>query len=245
MAARRFRPSLAAALATLVVAAVCLQAAFWQLDRGRSKARVLAQASERAEQGPLTLTQMLAEAEPGNFPVRVRGTIDNDHPILLDNRTLNGVAGYHLLSPLHSDTGHWVLVNRGWLPRGRDRNQLPDIPVIEGAVTVIGQTYVYSPLTLVLAEDDLSAATWPLRVQKVEMEAIAPLLGVELAPFEIRVHPEAELETAGELPRVWHDAVMGPERHQAYALQWFGLAVTVVIFFLVVSFRRRPTKNSL
>lgn len=241
MTARRFRPSLAASLATLVVAAVCLQAAFWQLDRGRTKARLLAQASERAEYGPLALAQVLAAAEPGNYPVSVHGTFDNQHPILLDNRTLDGIAGYHLLSPFRDqDTGQWLLVNRGWLPRGRDRNQLPAVPSIEGAVTVVGQTYIYSPRTLVLAEDDFSAPTWPLRVQKVEMEAIAPLLGVELAPFEIRVSPGLDLETGADLPRVWHDPVMGPERHQAYALQWFGLAITVIIFFLVVSVRRAP-----
>jgi len=33
---------------------------------------------------------------------------------------------------------------------------------------------------------------------------------------------------------------MTPERHRAYAVQWFGLAATVVIFYIVVSFRRRP-----
>ncbi|KAF0807539.1 hypothetical protein A167_02871 [Alcanivorax sp. S71-1-4] len=240
MATRQFRPGLVATLAMLVVAAVCLKAAFWQLDRGNTKARALAAYSERLAQGDQTLASLLALDENNHYPVRTRGEFDNRHNILLDNRTLNGVAGYHLLTPLRSDDGQWVLVNRGWIPRGPDRNVLPDIPPIEGPATVVGRTYVYSPRTFVLAEDDLSQPTWPLRVQKVEMGAIAPLLGVELAPFEIRVDPDATLEQGEQLPRVWLDTVMTPERHRAYAVQWFGLAATVVIFYIVVSVRRRP-----
>ena len=240
MATRQFRPGLVATLAMLVVAAVCLQAALWQLERGNTKARTQAAYKERVAQGDQTLGALLALEENNHYPVRVSGTFDNRHNVLLDNRTFNGVAGYHLLTPLRSDRGHWVLVNRGWIPRGPDRNVLPDIPPIEGPATVIGRTYVYSPRTFVLAEDDLSRPTWPLRVQKVEMEAIAPLLGVELAPFEIRVDPDATLEQSGQLPRLWQDTVMTPERHHAYAVQWFGLAATVAIFYIVVSFRRRP-----
>jgi len=240
MATRQFRPGLVATLAMLVVALVCLKAAFWQLDRGNTKARTLAAYSERLAQGDQTLDALLAQDENNHYPVRVRGEFDNRHNILLDNRTLNGIAGYHLLTPLHSDSGRWVLVNRGWIPRGPDRNVLPEIAPVTGPVTVAGRTYVYSPRTFVLAEDDLSRPTWPLRVQKVEMGAIAPLLGVELAPFEIRVDPDATLEQGEQLPRFWQDTVMTPERHRAYAVQWFGLAATVVIFYIVVSFRRRP-----
>ncbi len=240
MATRQFRPGLVATLAMLVVAAVCLKAGFWQLDRGNTKARALAAYNERLAQGDQRLDTLLSLDENNHYPVRVSGEFDNRHNILLDNRTLNGVAGYHLLTPLRSDGGHWVLVNRGWIPRGPERDVLPDIPPVDGPVTVVGRTYVYSPRTFVLADDDLSQPSWPLRVQKVEMEAIAPLLGVELAPFEIRVAPDATLEQGEQLPRVWQDSVMTPERHRAYAVQWFGLAATVVIFYIVVSVRRRP-----
>jgi surfeit locus 1 family protein len=31
----------------------------------------------------------------------------------------------------------------------------------------------------------------------------------------------------------------GPERHVGYAVQWFGLALTVLIIYFVVNFKRR------
>ena len=240
MAARRFRPSWIGFLATLVVAAVCLQAAVWQLSRAEEKRTLASDLITRTEAGYRDAADLLTREDPHNYPLQVRGHFDNAHNILLDNRTLDGVAGYHLLTPLETEDGHWLLVNRGWLPRGRDRAELPAIPPIEGAVTVPGQSYVYSPRTFVLAEDDLSNPQWPLRVQKVEMDVLSPLLGVELAPFELRAAPGAPLEAGGHaLPRIWHDTAMGPERHQAYAVQWFAMAATVVIFFIAISFRRR------
>lgn len=248
MAPPRFRPSIAATLATVLVVSVCLRLAFWQLDRADTKARWIQEQVERSSGPPLTLAQALKLDSPTNYPIEVHGHFDNSRTILLDNRVLERVAGYHVLTPLQSEAGHWVLVNRGWIARGADRNVLPDIPAIDGPVTVNGFTYQYSNRTFTLAEDDLSAPSWPLRLQKIEIDALAGILGVELAPFEIRVTPQSELEAGDQLPRVWHDPVMGPERHHGYAVQWFAMAAAALIFFIVVSLRRRPNdiqeKNS-
>lgn len=240
MALPPFKPSIAATLATALVVAVCLRLAFWQLERAETKANWIAEQAERSLVEPLTLTEVLALDSPSNHPLKMRGYFDNSRVILLDNRVLERVAGYHVLTLLHSESGHWVLVNRGWIARGADRNVLPEIPAIDGPVTVEGFTYQYSDRTFTLADDDLSAPSWPLRVQKVEIDALAGILGVELAPFEIRVAPHSDIETGDELPRVWHDPVMGPERHYGYAVQWFAMAAATLIFFTVVSFRRRP-----
>ena len=234
----RFRPSIAALLATTAVVALCLRLGVWQLERADIKQRWLDQQQQRAQSAPLSLDAVLALDDRHNQPVRVRGQFDNDRVILLDNRVLERVAGYHVITPLQTNGGRWVLVNRGWIARGPDRNQLPVIAAIDGEVTVEGFSYQYSERTFTLAEDDLSAVHWPLRVQKVDMDAISAVLGVELAPFEIRPAPGSVLESGAQLPRVWHDPVMGPERHRGYALQWFAMALAALVFFLVAGFRR-------
>jgi surfeit locus 1 family protein len=240
MSLPRFRPSIAALLATSLVMAVCLRLAFWQLDRAETKARWQQEQRERAEGEPLGLGEVMALASPGNQPVRVSGRFANDRVILLDNRVLDRIAGYHVLTPLQTDAGDWVLVNRGWLARGPDRNQLPAVPTIPGHVTVEGFSYQYSDRTFTLADDDLSAPVWPLRLQKVEIDPLGEVLGVELAPFEIRVNPNVMLETGQQMPRVWHDAVMGPEKHRGYAVQWFAMALAALLFFIITGLRR-PT----
>lgn len=241
MPTRRFHLHPAGLLITLAALALCLNLGFWQLDRAEEKTTLLASMESRGQLAPVPLDELLAMVDPAHFPVHLEGHFDNRHPILLDNRMVEGIAGYHLLSPFQTRDGHWLLVNRGWLPRGRDRAQLPAIADISGPVTVTGHSYMYSDKTFTLAEDDLQEARWPLRLQKIEMQTIGQLLGVELAPFEIRVAPGARVETGEQLPRPWQApeaSVLGPERHRAYAVQWFSLAAAAVLIFIAASYRK-------
>jgi len=58
--------------------------------------------------------------------LEVQGVFDDAHTILLDNRVMNGVAGYHVLSPLRiAGSELAILVNRGWLAAGRSRERIP------------------------------------------------------------------------------------------------------------------------
>jgi cytochrome oxidase assembly protein ShyY1 len=42
---------------------------------------------------------------------------------------------------------------------------------------------------------------------------------------------------AGFEDRNWTPFTMGPDRHRAYALQWFAFALTAIVFWLVLGFR--------
>ncbi|MBF1800318.1 SURF1 family protein [Alloalcanivorax profundimaris] len=240
---RRFSPL--GLLLTLTVVALCLALSWWQWQRAGEKRAWLADQAAKARSAPVTLEAALAQADPQHQPVRVRGELDNRRSVLLDNRTHQGVAGYYLLTPLRTGDGRWVLVNRGWLPRGADRRQLPPVPEVNGPVTVNGAVYVPPDNALVLKDTPLPENHWPLRVQKVDFAAIGHRLGVELAPFEIRVAPDQPLGDREPLPRPWQavTAAISPERHQAYALQWLGLALAALIMYLVALIRRRPRSD--
>ncbi len=238
---RNARPSLLGLALTLAVVGLCLSLSWWQWQRAGEKREWLANQAEKAQAPPVTLARALALDDPQHRPVRVTGELDNRRSVLLDNRTWQGVAGYFLLTPLRTDQGRWVLINRGWLPRGADRAHLPEVPRVDGPVTLIGNAYQPSAQTFVLKDTPLPENQWPLRVQKVDFEAIGGRLGVELAPFEIRVAPDQPLGDAAALPRPWQDVatVMSPQRHQAYALQWLGLAMAALIMYLIARLRGR------
>jgi surfeit locus 1 family protein len=36
---------------------------------------------------------------------------------------------------------------------------------------------------------------------------------------------------------------MGPDQHVAYAVQWFGLALTVIVIYLVLTIRNRKQSS--
>ena len=78
----------------------------------------------------------------------------------------------------------------------------------------------------------------------MDFDAIGEKLGVELAPFEIRVRPELALGGQLPLPRPWRDVTpMGPEKHKAYALQWLALALAALLIYVAAAVRRRRTKR--
>lgn len=237
---RRFHFSLPAFIVMVAVVALGIRLAVWQLDRAEEKREWLSSQQARGDIS-LTLPELLKLEDPAWYRVHLSGRFDNDHNILLDNRMHQGVAGYHVLTPFHSGD-HWVLVNRGWIPWGPDRDVLPEIPPVEGTSDVSGHTYIYSRGVFAPSGTSLPPSpSWPLRVQRVEMEAIGQLLGVELAPFEIRVAADTALDEADAFVRDWQgratSAEYGPERHHAYALQWFLLAMAALGVYLAASFR--------
>ena len=245
MAAYRFRPSLAGTLATVVVAAVCVQLGNWQLSRAEARQERIDRQERLGDEPGRSLEAVLEEEEPDFHRLRVHGEFDNQRSILLDNRIVDSMAGYHVLTPLETADGT-VLINRGWIPRGRDRAQLPEIPDIDGEVEVRGHARTHDPRTLVLAEEDLDDPSWPLRVQRVDMEELSGVLGVELAPFEIRVDPDLSLEAEEQFTRRWDNVPMTPQRHRAYAVQWFALGAVVVVVFIAASTRStRPRSDNM
>jgi surfeit locus 1 family protein len=217
---------------------------FWQLDRAAQKKALAERIAERDVAGPRSVAQLLRRDDPAHYPVRARGRFDNQHAILRDNRMLDGRAGYHLLMPFRTESGHWVLVNRGWLPRGPSREQLPDIPAVQGTVQIRGHVHVNREKTLVLDEQRNLESGWPLRVQQVDRAALSRRLGVELAPFIVRLAPEAGPKQGAGLPRVWHERHMGPQRHYAYAFQWFAMAAIAPWLFLLAGRRRQQRESS-
>ncbi|ASK33153.1 hypothetical protein CEK62_21705 (plasmid) [Alcanivorax sp. N3-2A] len=248
MPPRPARFSLIGLLMSLLVLGVCLSLSWWQWQRAGEKRAWLADQRAKAASAPVALERAAAMDQPQHQPVRVGGELDNAHPVLLDNRTYQGRAGYYLLSPLRTPGGRWVLVNRGWLPAAASRDTLPPVPAVSGPVTVSGTVYVPPANALVLKNIPLPENQWPLRVQKVDFAAIGARLGVELSPFEIRVSPDHPLGDGAPLPRPWHetDATISPQRHIAYAIQWLALGLASVVVFILASRRggrRRDQRN--
>ena len=111
---------------------------------------------------------------------------------LLDNRPRRGQQGYeahvgHGTDRDGNPTGFTILVNRGWIGTGLDRQQLPSIPAVPGLVRLRGYLYQPPSAAIVLADDAWPADEWPLVVQSVDPERVAQHLGVDLAPYTLRL----------------------------------------------------------
>jgi len=173
--------------------------------------------------------------------IRVAGRFETGRQFLLDNRILDGRTGYDVLVPLRLADGRLVLVDRGWVPAGPGR--APSAPVgldATGPVVVTGRVWLpESGIGLGQALAPPGTSAWPRTATRVDFEAMGRALGHALAPAVIRA--------SGNAPWILRSRPLsphfGPRRHYGYALQWFALALTVLIVTLWQSLRRRRERT--
>lgn len=230
------------AVAALLMLALLVSAGFWQLGRAEVKRAMVVERVYRGDKEPLFLEPGVA-ASATLEGLRQRrasaaGRYRTDIQYLLDNRIHKQVAGYHVLTPfrLQGSDLH-LLVNRGWLPVGADRGQLPDIAVAEQAVLEQGIIAAPPATGLTLGATGYDDEGWPRVVQSVDLARIQEQLGSPLLPFVLRLSPASE---HGYL-RDWRIRTgLTPERHMGYAVQWFAMAVVLAGLCIWVAVERAP-----
>lgn len=156
-------------------------------------------------------------------PVIARGYWMADRSILIDNRVHNGVAGYHVISPLCIEGARLcILVNRGWIAAPRLRSELPALPaVVETAVEVVGVAQVPPGKAFELAPDRSQGRVW----QHLSLERFGAWSGLEFQPIVLLQTNELH----DGLVRDWQPADSGALKHWGFALVWY-LAAAAAVF---------------
>jgi surfeit locus 1 family protein len=201
----------------------------WQLQRADFKEALLADYARRAMDAPIVLDGR-QPWDPSMLYRRATafGTYVGERQFLLDNRTHRGQAGYHVITPLRTSEAAWLLVNRGWVPVGGSRQELPDLPVPAVPVEVDGILMVSERDAPVLGPEE-PALGWPRVIQRVDFPSLAGHLGTAVMPYILQLDADAE----GGFIREWRPFYGGgPEKHRAYALQWFGIALVLLVLYV-------------
>ena len=156
------------------------------------------------------------------------GTFLPQYTVLLDNKIRNQRAGYEVVTPLRVD-GESVLVLRGWIAAGNDRDVLPEVKTPPGTVKVEGVALERLPRVLILEKNP----TGKVR-QSLDIGEFAAQTGLRLRPFFLEQHSASD----DGLLRDWPAPDTGVTMHESYSLQWYSFAVATVALFIVLSFRR-------
>lgn len=233
----RFRPPLRLTLfAALFVPILCVLGV-WQWQRAEDKLAIESRLAARAALAPVTLDPARTDTPPDLARVRVRGRLLLERMLLRDNRTWEGRAGYQLHVPLVLDGAGpddaAVLVDLGWIAAPAQRTTLPEPELPDGTITLVGtldrnrqQGVVFGPA--------MEEEGWPRRVQQIDADAIAALLGRPLYPAIV----VADAPMPGVQTFSWNPVRMTSGTHRGYAVQWFGLALVLVTGWLIASLRR-------
>jgi surfeit locus 1 family protein len=222
--ARKWASLVLPGLMTLAMFCVLLSLGTWQVHRLHWKEAILAQIARAEADPPVPL-----QAVPDPFTkVAVTGHLraDLSAHYAVDVRDLpNGPQiGTYLIQPLERADAPPLLVERGWVP------QLPSAPIAQpgGETTITG--YIHAGLFT--PKDDPAARTFytlnPAAIgASLGLRHVAPFILVALGPPPPQLWPDP----AKHLPRP-------PNNHLYYALTWYGLAVELVVMFVLWARRK-------
>ena len=194
----------------------------WQVERRAWKHDLIARVEARihADPLPVDLLDGLPAADVEYDRVTVTGRFDHGRETLVKAVTELG-GGFWVLTPLTTDDGLTILINRGFVPSEmRDpagRSATADL----NPVTITGLARLSEPGGAFLRSNDPSGDRWYSR----DIEAIARARGLgPVAGFFI----DAEANSApGSYPVGGLTVVQFRDAHLSYALTWFALAAMV------------------
>ncbi len=225
-------------LVFLCLLSLLLSLGMWQTKRASEKRHFLQQ-QEQAQL--MDVIRLSANTEDDAETLRYRkfevaGRYDTQHQFLIDNQISEGKAGYFVLTPfLLQGENRAILVNRGWIALNQDRKRLPDVSMTAEAVVIRGRANHFPSVGIKLAGAEIPTDTNPSVVQVVDYQLLAKKLGYSLFSFQL----ELDKTQPNGFKREWHiTTLMPPEQHIAYATQWFALALTLTVIFIVYSFKK-------
>ena len=229
-------------LTILFFAAVCsllVTLGFWQLDRAGQKQERF-DAFQRASNytaldWSVVREKQLTSEELLWRQVNLFGTYLDNH-ILLDNQTTGGRVGYSVFTPFRTLDGTTILIERGWIAMGKTRDVVPVFSTPSGGVSVEGYFGSAPEFGLDLKESKGAYEQLRLnikRVQRIRPKDMESLLSIEL--MDLIVYLKADELGALDISR--YTPGNGAERHEAYALQWFSMAM-ILLFIGALRLRK-------
>ncbi|PNS08917.1 SURF1 family protein [Solilutibacter silvestris] len=225
-------------LLAIAVAALFATLGMWQLGRAQQKRAMLEQARATiAAQVPLALSAASAPAHLSTYDwVAGSGRFLPTPAVLLDSQVHGGHVGVRVYRVFLADGATSpLLVDLGWLPV-LDRRHMPTLPLpelreVRGLLMPPPSHGLMAPIATRLPDGDVLATALPVK------ELPAMLGQTTLAPRVLRLDPAVPI--GGERDLDVLPNTMPPERHIAYAVQWFAMAATVLILALLLNRRSR------
>ena len=229
----QFAPTLWPTLATLFFLALTLALGNWQSGRAETKRLLQARYDAALRDPPIHVGGALLDRDSALYrKLEVQGIFDDAYPILLDNGVRKAAGGSHVLPPLRiAGRATAILVNRGWVAAGRTRKQIPSPPVPAGRVKLEGMAVDPHTRYVELAHAAPQGRVW----QNLDFARYARATGLTLQPVLLL---QTSVQHDG-LQRSWPRPDTGVGMHVGYAFQWYSLATTLAVLWLVMNVKRQ------
>lgn len=232
---KTFKPSLIPTIVTLLILPILLSLGFWQLDRAEEKRELIAVFQQQNDLGPLLVKGDIKFDKKLNYRIaEVEGSYNLSRQIFIDNKIYQGKTGVYVMTPFKLKNSEYsILVNRGWVPMVIDRSALPKIKTPTKILKLSGKIKTLGNKPFMVGDKFQSNKGWPALMQWINFTAIEKKSGLKLLPYIFLLN---EKEQSGYV-RDWKPVVMQPEKSTSYAVQWFALALALIIIYIVVNLK--------
>ena len=232
------------ALAAIVPAfALLVGLGVWQLKRLSWKLGLIAEVTARVHAAPAGLPPASAwpALKPDDYEyrhVRATGTFDYADDVLVfralgSPRGRYGGPGFFVVTPLRLADGSSVLVNRGFVPQGKETRAARAAAEVAGPIIVTGLMRSPEWRTWFTPADEPGKRLW-FTVDPASIAAATRI--ARAAPFTIDEDAGA---AAGGLPQGGETVLSFPNDHLSYAFTWFGLAAALLVVSGLYAWRAR------
>ncbi|MEJ2361814.1 MAG: SURF1 family protein [Gammaproteobacteria bacterium] len=231
----QFRPRLIPTIMVLILLPILLRLGFWQISRANEKRAIIAEEHAKMALPPRLIDRPLADAQGLRFHrLQIDGKFFDKYQIFIDNKIHQDRVGYDVVTPMQiGSSNQYVLVNRGWVPMGRTRADLPVIKTPKTDISIVGIAKYHTKDVVSFGDGNRSNKGWPAVVRWVDIKAIAKETKLDLVPFMLLLDPKSPYGYV----RHWKFINMPPAKHMSYAVQWFAMAAALVIIYLVVNLK--------
>ena len=217
-----------ASLTFLLFLLLVLSLGVWQIDRGYNKKELENTFLERQSQ-PVKEIKYNEFLESDLYRNVVLEGKYLEKIFFLDNRIHNGKPGLKVFSPFETTNNNLVLVSRGWIEL-EERSKLPLINTTKNVLKIQGVLRPESQ-DFVLENEEMNNKNNPILLQTVNLSELSNFLGKPLSPYILELSELSE----SAFVKTWQPINLSSFRHFGYAVQWFGLAVVLIVgyvFFL-------------
>ena len=203
----------------------------WQLKRLEWKQGLIAQIEARTKGPPITLEDAVALAgqgrDPSYYRVRVDGRFHHAKERYL-YAVSDGRVGWHVITPLETEDGDIVLVDRGFVPDELRDPSARALGQVENVVTVIGIARSPETQTLFTPDNEPKVNRWFWRDLAGMARSMFPAGTIDVAPFFLEADKS---KVPGFWPEGGQTRLEIPNNHLQYAITWFLLGACLLIVY--------------
>ena len=230
MKKNKFNPGINITIFFVFFATLFFSLGLWQIDRGQAKTVLLDEFEKNSFKSP----EYISKDSKKWDRVYVEGAWDGSNQLLIDNIIRKGIAGYKVVSPFRlKNTNEIILIDRGWIPRNRNMEVLPNIDLINSNERVSG--ILESPELGLTLSDELVTDAWPKVSQTKNLEVISKEYSDLIYPFILLADPTSR--NSLEYIKI-NPTNMTPIKHYGYSAQWFLMFIVLFVMYVWYGIKR-------